>query len=715
MRGDLDTVVLKALRKDPKQRYATAQAFADDLKRYLAFEPIAARPYSELQKVGKFLRRNSVAAIAAVIVMLSILTGTASTLWQASIASAQARRANAEAQQKDVEAQKARRATDEAIANARRADSAALIAAEERDRADEGQRIAISERDRADRSARLARTATNFAVAARVEVSEQRDEAVGQKQRAQKEAKRSQAVSAFLTSIFMTGSSLQPDPVAARKLSVVDILERGVANSASSLRAEPEALEQVLKTIGDVYEQLDLPVKALELAQSHWSSVSGRTSTPEERLLSLVDLGYMHATLGEMPKGREIASKVLVEIESLPREAARARGLGRCFAGDMAGSISDWEKSLDLLKRGVQELRSLIVEGVSKEDRLEFSRCSKNYAKTLGANGDIDVAFAQFNEIGAVLAPIAAEVPTVIASVEGARGRVLRSAFRLGEAAIAYRSAVAIYSAAGALDNVVDQREALAGLDAQLGNREAAVEGFAAVLAFRARTATTESLDMDSAIFRHAEALLAMGDARAACTKIIELLVRVKSGGASHQRLLDGFWPSIVSACALGGRNDFAKEILENRRDWYESRKRQPPANAYGYSSALIAFVQSDFKAAASHLDQARASPANKGTEPMPTLIYIWLLRAQVALALNDIATADESLSAASEAFRRFAHYRERLPLYASFLSLKGEYLASVGRKTESFATLSEALAIQTRAELLTSQNLLLTRNRLAR
>ncbi len=61
MRGDLDTIVLKALRKDPKQRYATAQAFADDLKRYISFEPIAAKPDDAWYRVTRFVRRHRLA------------------------------------------------------------------------------------------------------------------------------------------------------------------------------------------------------------------------------------------------------------------------------------------------------------------------------------------------------------------------------------------------------------------------------------------------------------------------------------------------------------------------------------------------------------------------------------------------------------------------------------------------------------------------------
>ncbi|MEQ1593514.1 MAG: protein kinase [Casimicrobium sp.] len=67
MRGDLDTIVLKALRKDPKQRYVTAQAFADDLKRYIGFEPIAARPQGVLYRVSKYARRHRFALTATLV------------------------------------------------------------------------------------------------------------------------------------------------------------------------------------------------------------------------------------------------------------------------------------------------------------------------------------------------------------------------------------------------------------------------------------------------------------------------------------------------------------------------------------------------------------------------------------------------------------------------------------------------------------------------
>ncbi|HXP85396.1 MAG TPA: serine/threonine-protein kinase [Bryobacteraceae bacterium] len=73
LRGDLDTIVAKALKKNPQERYGSVIAFADDLRRYLKHEPITARPDTIAYRARKFLRRNwlPVAVTAAVIVALS--------------------------------------------------------------------------------------------------------------------------------------------------------------------------------------------------------------------------------------------------------------------------------------------------------------------------------------------------------------------------------------------------------------------------------------------------------------------------------------------------------------------------------------------------------------------------------------------------------------------------------------------------------------------
>ena len=93
--GDLDTIVLKALKKNAAERYTTADAFAQDIERYLKGEVVLARPDSAWYRTRKFLWRNKVAAIATAAVFVALATGLGVALWQARIARTEARTAEA--------------------------------------------------------------------------------------------------------------------------------------------------------------------------------------------------------------------------------------------------------------------------------------------------------------------------------------------------------------------------------------------------------------------------------------------------------------------------------------------------------------------------------------------------------------------------------------------------------------------------------------------
>jgi eukaryotic-like serine/threonine-protein kinase len=75
LRGDLDWIVLKALEKDRSRRYETANGLARDVQRYLADEPVIARPPSKFYLFHKLVRRNKVAFAAAMVVIVSLLLG----------------------------------------------------------------------------------------------------------------------------------------------------------------------------------------------------------------------------------------------------------------------------------------------------------------------------------------------------------------------------------------------------------------------------------------------------------------------------------------------------------------------------------------------------------------------------------------------------------------------------------------------------------------
>jgi serine/threonine-protein kinase len=71
--SDLDNVLAKALRRDPRNRYASVDAFADDLRRYLAEEPVKARPDTLAYRASKFARRYRGSLVTATLVVLSLV------------------------------------------------------------------------------------------------------------------------------------------------------------------------------------------------------------------------------------------------------------------------------------------------------------------------------------------------------------------------------------------------------------------------------------------------------------------------------------------------------------------------------------------------------------------------------------------------------------------------------------------------------------------
>ena len=91
--GDLDTICLTALRKEPERRYASAEALVEDVRRHRAGLPVQARPDTPGYRLRKFAGRHKVGVTAAALVVLSLAGGLAAALWQGRIARQEARKA----------------------------------------------------------------------------------------------------------------------------------------------------------------------------------------------------------------------------------------------------------------------------------------------------------------------------------------------------------------------------------------------------------------------------------------------------------------------------------------------------------------------------------------------------------------------------------------------------------------------------------------------
>lgn len=90
LRGDLDTIVLKAIRTEPARRYPSVDQLADDIRRHLAGLPVRARADTWRYRAGKFARRHRLALAAGVVVALTLVGGVVATTRQARVARAEA-------------------------------------------------------------------------------------------------------------------------------------------------------------------------------------------------------------------------------------------------------------------------------------------------------------------------------------------------------------------------------------------------------------------------------------------------------------------------------------------------------------------------------------------------------------------------------------------------------------------------------------------------
>ena len=116
IRGDLDWIVMKTLEKDRGRRYESASELADDVRRFLAQQPIEARPPSQFYQLQKFARRNKAGIVTVSLIAAAMIFGTAISFWQASVAYSERNEKDVALREKDAALKEAVRLQQEADA-----------------------------------------------------------------------------------------------------------------------------------------------------------------------------------------------------------------------------------------------------------------------------------------------------------------------------------------------------------------------------------------------------------------------------------------------------------------------------------------------------------------------------------------------------------------------------------------------------------------------
>lgn len=318
LRGDVETIVAKALEKDRARRYTAAADLAADLRRWLAHEPILARPTSALYQLRKFARRNRALVGGATATGLALLLGTVFSLLFA-FGEARQRRA---------------------------ADRSAREAEESARQADKHSRDALEAKREAEEEAAAAREVANFLGG----LFEEADP--------------------FVLTSRVFGDQPFTNPTA------LDIVERGASRVADpdTLKEKPLVRAVLLDKVGHVYLSLGEGVKgapfvleALALRQKHLPALHA------DRAASLHNAGFLHLTKGDFKKSQELFAEALdvrsrlFGLRSAPAMASRAhRGLALYLLGDTRCEPI-LQEVLDFQKEQLKAAEENQSEQISKE------------------------------------------------------------------------------------------------------------------------------------------------------------------------------------------------------------------------------------------------------------------------------------------------------------------------------------------------------------
>lgn len=258
--GDLDTIVLKALKKSPADRYATVNAFAEDIERHLAGLPVLAQADTAWYRARKFLLRNRLAVGAVAGVLASLLAGTMLALWQAS-------------------------------------------------------------------AARL-------------------------------EARKAQAVQAFLTDVFLANTHDQPDPRKAQNTTARELLAIGARKIESALQDAPEARVEVLRTVAGLLSELGLDDEAVKLQRNRVALLRALHGSNDARVAAaLLDLsGAMESSASTAGRAEVLAQVQAIVDSGIRADPAMRAELHFQFASQL--QYRDWPASARHARQAAELFRA---------------------------------------------------------------------------------------------------------------------------------------------------------------------------------------------------------------------------------------------------------------------------------------------------------------------------------------------------------------------
>jgi serine/threonine-protein kinase len=374
LRGDLDTIIAKTLKKNPAERYASVEALADDLHRFCKHEPISARPDSATYRAGKFLRRNRTPVALSTLALLGIVGGVAGTLLQTKTA---------------------RKQRDFAFRQLARAEASnELISFVLSDAAPSGKPFKVN--DLLDRAERIVKQQSASDETSRVELLD----AIGEQYSTQDETAKSVEV---LEEAYRLARGISDPSVRA---SAACDLANSLARSGENGQRPESLFQEGMREMpsGPEYASLraDCLLRGSEVAQGSGDIKSGIARVLEAQRVSQASM--FHNRVLELTIAIDTASAYRVAgqnreaVAAFQRAAETLKSLGRENTQNAVVLFNNWAYALNQLgrPREAEKLyqRAISISRDSDNDDAVSPMVLLNYAKTLRTLGRLQEASA---------------------------------------------------------------------------------------------------------------------------------------------------------------------------------------------------------------------------------------------------------------------------------------------------------------------------------
>ena len=604
LRGDLDTIILKALERDPAQRYPSVDALAQDCERYLKGLPVLAQPHRPLYRLAKFVGRHRLALGAAGAVLAALIVGLGVALWQARVA--------------------------------------------------------------------------------------------------QQEARKQQAVQAFLTSLFDKNTRLQPDAAQARAMTVRELLLDAGDRVEHAFDDTPALKIELLNTVARLLREIDEYERSAVLAREAVAVARANGFTRDDAYVeALLSLTTAARLLGSGPEAVEARDEALEVLEARGDRTSLLRA--RADVTTVAQMAPDAAREIEIVQHGAELFEQRYPKDPSYFNALwVLGNLYRTQQQPVAAAENFRRAIAAFEQVGSRDYTNYAASHGFLAQCEFGVGRV-QPALEL------YAQGMQLLDRHAGPTALVTRfhRGNYALMLHVAGRPEEAHRLFAEIRSSQPAEGPTV-VDFDNAVYE-AAGYLEEGRAREA-QEVLEPFSQSWVEFGKRFAVNGERWVTeLALARAIQGRGDEAREVL--------GRIGELPQQNYGQSvltsmnhvadAAWIDLAAGDTDAAARRLTEAtealRSAPEAFDVE----FVHLATVSAEVALRRADSVTALAHASAALAHLRDKAGAQAFPYLEARALKAYGDALITAERAEEAIAQLEPAVAVMRRLQSPDSPRLL--------